>query len=67
VRSLIDEEKEPGQYSVHWDGRDDKGQTVGSGVYLYRIEAETFVSTKKMIIARSFYSLTRDSHLLNKW
>jgi len=52
VRSLIEEEKGPGQYTVNWDGRSDKGIEIGSGVYLYRIEAGSFVSTKKMIITR---------------
>jgi hypothetical protein len=37
VRELLDEEKEPGRYSVWWDGRDEKGMEVGSGVYLYRL------------------------------
>ncbi len=52
IRSLINEEKSPGSYSVHWDGRSNEGREVGSGVYLYRIEAGEFISTKKMIITR---------------
>jgi len=52
VRSLIAGEKEPGQYSAHWDGRDNKGREVGSGVYLYRIESESFTSTRKMTVLR---------------
>ena len=52
VRTLIDEEKVPGSHSVHWNGRSDKGETVSSGVYLYRIEAGAFTSTKKMVISQ---------------
>jgi len=52
IRSLINEEKSPGSYSVHWDGRSNEGREIGSGVYLYRIEAGSFVSIKKMIITR---------------
>jgi hypothetical protein len=52
IRSLINEDKSPGNYSVHWDGRNSEGREVGSGVYLYRIEAGSFASVKKMIIAR---------------
>jgi hypothetical protein len=52
VRKLIDQEKEPGTYQVHWDGRDDNGEAVSSGVYLYRIEAGDFISTRKMILVR---------------
>ena len=52
IRTLLDTAKEPGRYSIHWDGRNDKGEGVGSGVYLYRIEAGDFTSTKKMILTR---------------
>lgn len=52
IRTLLDTEKKPGRYSIHWDGRDDKGEEVRSGVYLYRIEAGDFTSTKKMILAQ---------------
>ena len=52
VRTLVDEGRPPGHYSVHWDGRDDRGRQVDSGVYLYRLEAGAFVSTRKMVVAR---------------
>ncbi len=52
VRSLMEREEEPGQYSVHWDGKNDHRQTVGSGVYLYRLKAGPLASTKKMILTR---------------
>jgi hypothetical protein len=52
VRKLVDQEKEPGRYQVHWDGRDNRGQKVSSGVYLYRIEAGDFSSARKMVLMR---------------
>jgi hypothetical protein len=52
VRTLVDREQEPGSYSVHWDGRDDRGRTVGSGVYLYRLRAGDRDLTRKMTIVR---------------
>jgi len=52
IRTLEDTEKTAGRYSVHWDGKNNKGEQVGSGVYLYRIEAGDFASTRKMILAR---------------
>jgi len=52
VRTLVDRDREPGRYQVHWDGRDDRGAHVSSGIYLYRIEAGEFVSTKKMTLVR---------------
>ena len=38
VRTLVDEEKPAGQYTVGWNGRDAMGTKVASGVYFYRIE-----------------------------
>ncbi len=52
IVTLIDEEKEAGSYQVHWDGRDEAGRSVGSGIYLYRLKAGHFTSTKKMVITR---------------
>jgi len=53
VRALIGGKKKPGRYAVHWDGRDDKGQEVESGAYLYKLIAGgDLSSTKKMTILR---------------
>ncbi|MFQ5768938.1 MAG: FlgD immunoglobulin-like domain containing protein [bacterium] len=50
VRTLVDEEKPAGFYEVMWDGRDNHGQRVASGVYLYRLETRGFVQTRKMVL-----------------
>jgi hypothetical protein len=52
VRKLVEQEKLPGTYQVHWDGRDEHGQQVSSGVYLNRVEAGDFISTRKMVLVR---------------
>ncbi len=52
IRTLLDEEKEPGSYSVVWDGKDERGEPVSSGVYLYRMESGRFSSLKKMIMIK---------------
>jgi len=52
VRTLVDEMKEPGHYSVTWDGRDNLGNHVASGVYFYRLEVGEFVATRKMALVR---------------
>ena len=39
-------------YTVPWDGRDDKGNPVASGVYFYRLRAAGQQFTKKMVLIR---------------
>ena len=38
--------------AIRWDGRDDNGESVASGVYFYTLEAGDYIATKKMIIAK---------------
>ena len=52
VRTLVDEEKEPGYYSVTWDGRDNEGTEVTSGVYFYRLKSGEFIETRRMILLK---------------
>jgi len=49
VRTLTDGHMISGSHSVLWDGRDDNGVKLSSGVYFYRIDAGEFTRTKKMI------------------
>ena len=48
VRTLVDETKDAGFYSVVWDGRNDTGESVSSGLYLYRIVSGSFIKIEKM-------------------
>jgi len=52
VRTLVDGEVDPGYHSVVWDGRDDRGVEVGSGVYFCRMEAEGFDDSTKMVLLK---------------
>ncbi|MCX6833427.1 MAG: T9SS type A sorting domain-containing protein, partial [candidate division Zixibacteria bacterium] len=52
VRTLVNEFRAVGTHEVQWDGRDDNGNAVSSGVYLYRIQAGNFVETKKMVLMK---------------
>jgi hypothetical protein len=52
VRTLVHEEKTPGMYRAAWDGRSESGEPVGSGIYLYRLTAGDFTSTRKMVLLR---------------
>ena len=52
VKTLIDEVQSPGQHSVSWDGRDDSGAPVSSGIYFYRLRVGHQTATKKMILLK---------------
>jgi hypothetical protein len=41
-----------GIHNVVWDGKDDKGMPVGSGVYLYHLRAESYIHTGKVVLVR---------------
>jgi hypothetical protein len=52
VRTLANEEREAGTHTVSWNGTNDLGSSVASGVYFYKIEADNFQSTKKMVLLK---------------
>jgi len=52
VKVLVDGYKNAGQNSVIWDGKDELGKNVVSGIYFYRLEAGDFSQTKKMSLIR---------------
>ena len=49
VRTLVTQNMTAGSYTAQWDGLNDAGQQVSSGIYFYRMNAGSFVSMKKMI------------------
>ncbi len=52
IATLVNEQKEPGRYTVEWDGRNDEGAHVSSGVYFYRLRATEYVEIKKLILLK---------------
>jgi hypothetical protein len=52
VRTLVNESVVPGSYRVQWDGKNEAGQKVSSGVYLYRLTAGNHAQTQKMIMMK---------------
>ncbi|MDZ7332982.1 MAG: T9SS type A sorting domain-containing protein, partial [candidate division KSB1 bacterium] len=52
VRSLVDEIKPAGYHSVIWNGLDNSGGMVTSGVYYYRMTTPSFNEVKKMVLVR---------------
>jgi flagellar hook assembly protein FlgD len=52
VKTLIDGDLPVGRHTVVWDGTDERGSSVASGVYLYRLWAGDFSESKKMILQK---------------
>ncbi|MBN2092872.1 lamin tail domain-containing protein [candidate division KSB1 bacterium] len=52
IRTIFNEEKSAGDYSVIWDGIDEAGNEVASNVYLYTLQINEFKQTKKLIFLK---------------
>jgi len=52
VRTLVDGHQAEGARSITWNGTNDRGQSVASGIYFYRMSAPGFTETKKMVLLR---------------
>jgi hypothetical protein len=52
VRTLLNETQEAGQYEIVWDGKNNSGNELSSGVYLYRLTAGNYVKVMKMMLVR---------------
>jgi hypothetical protein len=52
VRTLVDRLETGGSQSVRWDGRNDRGRRVVSGLYLYRLEAPGYTKTRKLVLLK---------------
>ena len=52
IRTLENKQQQAGYYTIHWDGRDNSGKQVVSGIYLYQVNAGSFVCTKKMAVLK---------------
>lgn len=52
VRTLVDEPKQPGRYVATWDGRDERGAPVSSGIYIYQMVAGSFKAARRLVLLR---------------
>lgn len=52
VRTLVDEPRSAGSHRVVWNGCDNAGQPVSTGLYLYRLKADDLVQTRKMMLLK---------------
>jgi hypothetical protein len=52
IKTLVDEEIPPGEYEVMWNGKDQKGIEVASGIYFYQIRVGQHSEIKKMLLVK---------------
>jgi flagellar hook assembly protein FlgD len=52
VRSLMNESQEAGEHTAVWNGTDDNGRALASGVYLYRLETTGKSVTRKCVLMK---------------
>jgi hypothetical protein len=52
IRTLMDEAQDPGTHRAVWNGRDDVGAEVASGVYFFRLRAGEFEGRRKVTLVR---------------
>jgi len=52
VATLHDGAIAAGRHQMVWDGKDTRGANVASGIYVYRLEADGFVATKKLTLLK---------------
>ncbi len=50
VRELVSTQQKPGYHKITWDGRDDFGERVGSGLYFYSLRMGNYFEKKKMLV-----------------
>ena len=52
VKTLLNDQKEPGYYIINWNGENDFGEAVNSGIYLLKLSSELYSSAMKMILLK---------------
>jgi len=52
VRTLVNDVREAGNHSVVWNGMDEQGNSVSSGLYFYRLSSDGNTVTRKMLLAK---------------
>jgi flagellar hook assembly protein FlgD len=52
VKTVLDSEKPAGNYTIYWDGTNNKGEMVATGIYYYQLRIDDFVESKKMVLLK---------------
>ncbi len=52
IKSMDFKSQEPGAHKIEWNGKDNRGRVVSSGLYLYQVKFEDFILLKKMMFVK---------------
>gem|GEM_PF-1862747 len=52
VRLLVDGEQQAGHHAITWDGKDNKGLAISSGIYMYRMNMDGFSEVKRLVLLK---------------
>ncbi len=52
IRNLVNEEQEKGRHRIFWDGKDDKGLPLASGIYVCRIKTTSYAASRKLLLIK---------------
>jgi hypothetical protein len=52
VRELVNTSQSTGSYSISWDGKNNEGKEVASGIYFYQLQAGDYKETKKLVLMK---------------
>jgi flagellar hook assembly protein FlgD len=52
VKVLVDRPQPAGRFSITWDGRNERGEAVASGVYFYEVAIGEFRQAKKLVVLK---------------
>ncbi|RLC56113.1 MAG: hypothetical protein DRH89_06365, partial [Candidatus Cloacimonadota bacterium] len=52
VKTLVNDDLEVGKHTILWNGKDDSGKSVSSGIYFYKMKTAKYTSTRKMILMK---------------
>jgi hypothetical protein len=52
VRTLLDQQKGTGYYSISWNGKNNEGRLVSSGIYIYKMKSKDFLKSRKLLLIK---------------
>jgi len=52
IKTIVQSSHQPGNYEIMWDGTNQTGYSVPSGIYFYKLDADEFISVKKLVLLK---------------